>query len=261
MSVTSKSLLLAPAALLLASVSASAADIPFEAAPPPIVEAAGYNWSGFYVGLFGGISTGDTDLSIDFDDASGSIFDNSRLFETEDRGSGFLGGLQVGYDFQFNSFVLGAVADIAGTDFGSDRDTFDSFNDAGDDETTYELDYLGTVRGRLGYAFDRLLVYAHGGFAYGEVSIETSSDSTGLDEEFETDTKFGYVVGAGVEYAVTDHVSIQTEYSYTDLGEDDFDVSDEFARSFSNGFGTGDDVQGSEELDFHTLRAAVNFRF
>lgn len=108
------------------------------------------------------------------------------------------------------------------------------------------MKYLGTVRARLGYAaFDRALIYAHGGFAYGETDQEVRAGGTTLFDD--STSKAGWTIGAGLEYALTDHLSFQTEYSYVDLGEDDV---------FSGG-----GITVSEDLKFHAVKAAVNYRF
>src|SRR5690606_5134115 len=147
--------IIAAAALVAAGSTAMAADISYDAAP---VAAQSFNWTGFYVGLTGGAATGDMDLFGIGDVEANDTFSISS--------SGFIGGVQVGYNWQFqNNFVLGAVADISASNYGSSIETedFDLFN--------VELKYLGTVRARAGYAWDRTLVYAHGGFAYGGVEV------------------------------------------------------------------------------------------
>src|SRR5690606_15862183 len=121
------------------------------------IPAQTYNWTGFYVGLSGGAATGDMDLFNPFGPGSFPI-----------SASGFIGGVQAGYNWQFqNNFVLGAVADISASNYSAAL----GFEDA-----ELELIYLGTVRARAGYAWARALVYAHGGFAYGEVEAGGDED-------------------------------------------------------------------------------------
>ena len=113
-----------------------------------------------------------------------------------------------------------------------------------------ELEYLGTVRARAGYAFDRALVYAHGGLAYGRAE---HTMTIGGAVVFNGDASHvGWTAGAGVEYAFTEKVSFGVEYAYVDLGEEE---------AFSGGaFGMGP-IFVNEEIKFHTVKAMLNFRF
>lgn len=221
--------ILLTAAFSAAVVSgAFAADAIIEQAPELPV-AATYNWTGAYVGAFGGITAGENEYGLT-DGIDALSFDVSS--------SGALGGIQLGYDYQVGQWVFGAVADIAFTNHEA------SIGGSGF-EANSELKYLGTVRARAGYAFDRTLFYGHGGFAYGESEYELK-DSLGTIASGDK-SRTGFTVGAGIEYAFTDQISFQTEYSYVDLGKDDIysDVS----------------LTAREDLSFHMIKAAVNFRF
>lgn len=220
--------ILLTAAFSAAVVSgAYAADAIIEQAPELPV-AATYNWTGAYIGAFGGITAGENDY--EFGGTTPTSLDVSS--------SGALGGIQLGYDYQVGQWVFGAVADLAFTNHEA------SIGGAGL-EANSELKYLGTVRARAGYAFDRTLFYGHGGFAYGESEYEVK-DSFGTIASGDK-SRTGFTVGAGIEYAFTDQISFQTEYSYVDLGKDDIysDVS----------------LTAREDLSFHMIKAAVNFRF
>jgi outer membrane immunogenic protein len=232
-----KIVLAASAAFLALGTASYAADaimsVPSAPAAAPV--AATYNWSGFYVGAFGGVTTGDYDFT-------GT--DGTDTLDLSVSGSGFLGGAQIGYDQQFGQFVLGAVADIAATNHEAEITAAVPGFGAVQAEST--LKYLGTVRARAGFAMDDLLIYAHGGYAYGET--EQTLSATGIGSvSTDNDVKHGFAVGAGVEYAVTDTISFQTEYSYTDLGDDEI-------------FNAGG-VSIAEDLSFHAVKVGVNFRF
>ena len=215
--------------------NAFAADLTVYEAPPAPAVAASYDWTGPYIGVFAGLATGDREYEL-LPGAGGPTID------TEVSASGFLGGAQVGYDFQYGGWVFGAVADIAATNYSADL----SVSTGGLDlEAESELKYLGTVRGRVGYAFDRALIYAHGGFAYGETEQTVDLNGTNLFETSQTRT--GWTVGGGVEVALTDRISFGAEYAYVDLGTEEI----------AGGGGAGLD----ETLEFHTLKAMVNFRF
>ena len=232
-----KTFIAATAAFLALGTSAFAADaimsVPSAPAAAPVASA--YNWSGFYVGAFGGVTTGDYDFS-------GT--DGVDTLDLSVSGSGFLGGAQIGYDQQFGQFVFGAVADIAATNHEAEITAAVPGFGAVQAEST--LKYLGTVRASAGFAMDDLLIYAHGGYAYGET--EQTLSATGIGSvSTDNDVKHGFAVGAGVEYAVTDTISFQTEYSYTDLGDDEI-------------FNAGG-VSIAEDLSFHAVKVGVNFRF
>ena len=154
-------------ALALLSSVAAAADIPtFSPPPAPMLSTTpiAYNWSGFYVGAHGGWGFGD------------------GAFE-----DGFVVGGQLGVNWQFNSFVLGAEGDGSFTDWDA-------------------TDAVGTVRLRGGFALDRFMPYATGGAAF---------------RDFED---VGWVAGGGVEFALTDNVSAGVEYLHYDFDEDSSNV-------------------------------------
>lgn len=226
-------------AALVSSVAlmgaAHAADAVVYDVPDPVAPVVPevYNWTGWYIGAFGGIGAGD----IDFDAAGGGTTGSLDI-----SGSGAIGGGQIGADYQMGNWVFGAVADIAATNFGGEVTTTGGF---GTGYAESRLDYLGTVRGRIGYAFDRTLFYGHGGWAYGQVENTVSAGGTTLFSGEEH--RNGYTVGLGVEHAFTDRLSFQTEYSYVDLGDDEV---------FNNGA-----LAVNEDVRFHTIKAAINFRF
>lgn len=195
------------------------------------------DWTGFYAGIFGGVSSGPFDFSL-VPTGLPSVADISV------QGGGVIGGAQIGYDVQFNQFVLGVVADIGISNQRASASLTSGVNTA---EIETGLTYLGTVRARGGYAFDDLLAYAHGGLAYGHT--ETSLKINGVDVPLglTNPDRIGYVVGAGFEYKVSENISLQTEYSYTGFGDKSiFDLG-------------GGDL--NQALSFHTVKAGVNFRF
>jgi outer membrane immunogenic protein len=207
-----KKILLASVALFGFAGAASAADLPVRAAPPaPIIAAAPiFTWTGFYVGVNAGYGWSNND------------FDAVDIADEDDDG-GFVGGAQVGYNYQIGSFVVGLEGDVQYADFGADG-TFDFDRDGVFDDEFDSSDWFGTVRARAGVAFDRALIYATGGFAFAD-------DAT------------GWTVGGGVEYAFTNNLSAKIEGLYVNLeGDDDF-------PGFDN------------ETDFGVVRAGLNFRF
>lgn len=162
------------------------------------------------------------------------------FFTTSVDGSGGFIGAQIGYDWQIDSFVIGAVADIAATNIKASLSPVlggIAFS------ATSRLDYFGTVRARLGYAWDRVLIYGHGGFAYGRASQDVAV--AGVPIFSGSQAKTGWTIGAGVEFAAFDNVSVGLEYGFLDLGRDTV-----FA---AGGL--------SERLTVHTGKLSINYRF
>lgn len=193
-----KKILLSGVALaaLLAAAPASAADMPvrgpvYKAAPAPV-----FNWTGFYFGGHVGYGWGDTAIGGNTD--------------------GFLGGLQAGYNWQLSrNWVFGVEADISGTDINN--------------PTPVHVDYLGTLRARVGYTWDRTMVYGTGGLAWNRSAVAGFHD---------TDT--GYALGLGIEWAFAPNWSTKVEYMYYN-----FDNTAAVA--------TG--------LDISTIKVGLNYRF
>jgi outer membrane immunogenic protein len=207
------------AAVMLASVSAlsEAADAPrgpaYRPPPPPIPF---YNWTGFYVGGHLGVGWSDGD-------GGGS--------------SGFVGGGQVGFNYQINQWVFGVEADIAGT---SIKDSFTVFDPRFGVVATgsASLDWVSTLAPRLGYAFDRWLVYGKFGGAWAHASATVSSPIVGVG--FTADqTVSGWVLGVGTEYALTGNWTAKVEYNMMDFGND---------SPFSDN-------------KFHVFKAGLNYKF
>jgi outer membrane immunogenic protein len=199
---------------ILACGPALAADLGYPVKAPIAVMVPGTNWNGFYIGAFGGYASGD------YRDNTGG----DRL----DKDGAFGGGL-IGYNWQFSNWVLGIEADIAGGDISTDN--FGGFRS--------RMDYFGTVRGRLGYAWSNMLLYGTGGYAYAGNSIRLGSGAR--DEANHS----GYAVGGGLEWAFSQNWSAKVEYLYMDFDSE---------RYFGAG---GFDAR----MDIHTIKAGVNYRF
>ncbi len=189
--------------------AASAADLPMKAPPPRLVQPAPFSWTGFYVGASAGI-IGQNSKGTDIGGLIDSDGDQYGI-----SGIGGLFGVNVGYNWQFApNWVLGIEADIAWT--GVDN-TF-NFNGSTGSAVASKLDNLGTVRGRIGYAFDRALLYATGGFAYGRVKNFATFDGSALFSASTSSTQTGWTAGGGLEYAFTNNWTVRIEALYVDLG-------------------------------------------
>lgn len=191
------------AVLLSTTNAAFAADfIPEE--PAPVVPI--FTWTGFYLGVVGGYNWGKTH----WDDEVG--------FGRFDANGGTVGGT-IGYNYQFyNNVVLGLETDLSWSgakgDIGCPSPDFSC-------ETKGR--WIGTLRPRLGYAFDRFLPYVTAGAAYGSVRALVHDNVSG-NSFSDSNTRFGWTAGVGVEYAFTDQITAKVEYLHTDLGNDDFEL-------------------------------------
>lgn len=228
------------------------------------------SWSGFYIGANGGygFSDGESSEITVFNPAGIALPTTSPLRYGLEPEGGFGGG-QVGYNHQFGALVVGVEADIQASDINDDsRTTFVNPGDPNvispfDYNASIDIDWFGTVRGRLGYAYDRTLLYLTGGYAYGEVSYSALYDfpPPGPGQSFGTakfsDRKDGYVLGAGVEHEFCENISLKVEYQYIDLG--DHDVSGELF--FRDGRASGETFRSEVDVDFHTVRVGLNYKF
>jgi outer membrane immunogenic protein len=113
------------------------------------------------------------------------------------------------------------------------------------------VDWFGTVRGRVGYAFDRALVYATGGFAYGNVDTSLSAPAAPGTFERRNGTQVGFVAGGGLEYKIMPKWSLKAEYQYVDLGSERLVGTPGFAGFSTNALDTA----------FHTVRVGLNYGF
>ena len=235
--------LLTGVAAIAFTSSAMAADlIVYEPAAPIVYDtpAAGA-WDGAYIGVFGGYGSGEVDHTGEFDpglfDEPGADLDIS----------GWLIGLRAGADFTASpGFVLGVVGDIAWSD-QSGEGTFDDLNFGFDEAVvSYELDWQGSLRGRVGFDAGMFLPYLTGGLAFGHMNHTINIDDDG--DQSGDSTYIGFTVGGGVEVAVVENVSLNLEYRYTDYGSQTMDM------------GLGDD-DPSFSITSHAVTAGVNFRF
>ena len=194
--------------------------------PPP------FTWTGFYVGGNAGAVFNGGNTSNVFGNSpalANAVFGGTRPMTSSDRNTGFSGGGQIGYNVQFGTvgfgnipggFVLGLEADAVytGVDntqvFESDRASI----------LTTRTDFVGTVRGRLGYATGNFMPYVTGGFAYGEVKNNTNFFGPAgalLYQGTQSSLRTGYTYGGGLEYAlpITSFVNVFHASAVTIKGE------------------------------------------
>lgn len=222
------------------------------------------SWDGAYFGGTFGYGYSDNDVKTS-GQAAGNITNvngGARPGSVSLEQDGFLGGAHAGYNWQRNSVVYGVEADIAYTDMDESsnvRTTALNGVDRLNNNFEQELNYLGTVRGRAGYALNQMLVFATGGLAYG--SVDNKADFFGPvgQKQFsgsEDGVQIGYTAGGGLEYAFSSRVALKAEYLYYDLGSETVDV---VVIPGSGGGGTGYNTKFNN--DGHILRTGVSFKF
>jgi len=207
-------------------------------------------WTGFYAGVNGGGSFGDSEnlrVRNNFDSSEADI---GQFFH-----DGGFGGGQIGYNWSGfgwgNQVVLGVETDLQGSSIGSSFDRND-LNYAGFAPAFFHasqnIDYFGTVRGRLGYAFGNALIYATGGFAYANIDT-TVNLSSGFNVLNSNKLETGWVVGGGVEYLFAPNWSGKVEYQFIDLSNQT--ISGVAADGFTDHM--------AFDNTFSTVRAGINY--
>jgi high affinity Mn2+ porin len=199
-----KNLFLAGIALVrVVTSSAEAADLSAATSKKISGTASRYDWTGLYVGGHFGYGMGG------FGPGTNPILGQAVIFPSTL--TGFVGGLQAGYNFQLsNNVVLGLETDMS---FPSPIDRaatgLTPFN------TT--VDYFGTARARIGYAFGSILPYVTGGLALGQTKVNINETDGNLVAS-KSATQVGWTAGAGIEYALAGNWTAKVEYNYIDLG-------------------------------------------
>ncbi len=226
--------LLATSAAVLISGSAMAADAIVYNEPAPVAAVNTFSWEGAYIGLNAGYGFGKTKTVLDNGADGGTV-----------KPRGFVGGAQAGYNWQFDQVVAGIEVDFQGSGM---KKTFNIYNAAGAylADKTAKVEWFGTVRARLGVdVVERTMLYGTAGFAYGKVN---ETDTNFKNESIRASkTRAGWTVGAGIEHAFTDNVTLKTEYLYTDLGNTKFETNPFHADKI--------------KTNFHTVRVGVNYKF
>jgi outer membrane immunogenic protein len=225
------------AGVMAFSCSANAADLPV---PPPTQAASPvayappqvFNWSGIYIGghLGGGYSG--SSWSDPITGAVNDTFNNTN----------FLGGAQVGGNLQFNWLVVGLEGDFSWT--GLKGSGVDSIGEA----INTNVQWTSTVTGRVGAAFDRLLLYAKGGLAL----AQDQSSLTDLGGNLATSNvlRTGWTAGVGIEYALSENWSAKIEYDYLGFGAQTLNFNTPL-----------ESVSSNASLNVQEIKAGINFRF
>lgn len=212
-----------------------AADMARKAPAVPPVESIVRTWTGFYAGAQFG-----------YDFGHSSSKDQNAISGATDWWGGYdvngvFGGIFAGYNYQIANYVLGVEADVSASGArGSMQSVF-----AGNMRTTVPVD--GSIRARLGYAFDDVLIYGTGGIAFAQ--FENRYEELGVVDK-RTSSRVGWTLGAGAEYAFAPNWTVRAEYRYTDFGEKtDDNVATDLGWNYPN------------KTHLHSIRAGVAYRF
>jgi outer membrane immunogenic protein len=248
-----RSFLMAGVSSIVLATTALAADLPSRAAPPiyappPPV----FNWSGFYIGINGGY--GGDRFRLPF--SIGATTGNASITS-----GGFVGGGQVGFNYQWptTNFLIGFEADIDATSIRGaiGVNATSPFGFTSSASIGSRITYIGTARGRIGWAWDRFFVFGTGGFAYGGtrpfVNFSTSTPAgivTGVNIS-QNFSRTGFAAGGGFEYALTPNWTFRTEYLFVSLG------TSQVRNAF---FGTTP-LAFNPRTTANIVRAALNYKF
>ncbi len=223
-----KKFLLSAVAFGAFAMPAMAADLSAPLGPVP------YDWSGFYIG--GNVGWGFAESNWDVRD------DIGRLGSFSVNPDGFLGGGQIGFNFDSNGFIWGGEAEFT---FGGGSDG-GWFDDAGIYDGRSKVNFLMTLGPKVGIAMDRTLLYVEGGLALAD--LDHRFREIGVDSRGSSGTRTGWFVGAGGEYAFDDNWSARLEYNYVDMDSQRFSLiaADERVRI---------------DNYMHVIKAGINYKF
>jgi outer membrane immunogenic protein len=248
-------------ALLFAASRASAADLPVRPGPPAYYPvAAVYDWGGGYIGVNGGYAFGQSEWTDTFNPSGNT---SSGKFNV----NGGLAGVTAGVSGQWSAFVLSVEGDfdwqgLKGTSSSAFCTSLFTSPTAGSAPAGLgcktQSNWLGTLRVRAGYAWDRVLLY-------GTVGVAGANVQTGLSGlPPQTNVEFGWTAGAGLEWAFADNWTAKVEYLFVDLGK----------AACNHGYSCGYDapaavappppaVNGNDavKLNENLIRVGVNFKF
>jgi outer membrane immunogenic protein len=216
---------------------AAAADLaPGAPLPQPYI-APLYDWTGFYLGPHVGGGWSNATIG----DPTGANFAPLGT-GVGASGSGWVAGGQLGYNKQLGAWVFGVEGDLSYTDIhGTTTSPFGA-------NVASRLNWVGTVTGRLGIAWDRTLLYAKAGAAFGETSVSTQFPVVIASGK---DTRAGWTVGAGAEFALWNNWSVKAEYNYIDLG----------TRTVTAIPPAGPPIPADTALTEHMIKLGANYHF
>ncbi len=256
-----KKLFLALAGALALSGSAALAAEPLPLPPPPI-----FTWTGPYVGGQIGYGWGPSAFDLlGFNPANNALF----VITSGHSPSGVVGGAHVGYLYQINQFVVGVEGSVDGTSLSANAQFFVPSFAVGNDVLTAHVtsDVQGSIRGKLGFAWDRVLIYGTGGVAFGAFSGNLFLNGQtpaffpfAIGNRFFSNTRTGWTAGGGIQVAVLDNWWVFAEYRYSDFGS--------FNNTLSNFFAPGGNLlanafvnNNNPHLQENQVQVGFSYRF
>lgn len=210
-----------------------------------VAEAQTYNWTGLYFGAHIGGAWSEATATDVLPPAGGFFTPTGDSFAFEP--SGVAGGGQLGYQHQFGRWVVGA--EVAGT-WADLNETQVSPYFPASDTVSLRISPILTATARLGYAWDRWLIYAKGGYAGANVELNAFDSILGVGLRNNDHWVSGYTVGAGLEYALFEGVRVGIDYSYIDLQSETLIASNTL----------GGDERFATEGQIHSVSARLNFQ-
>jgi outer membrane immunogenic protein len=206
----------------IAPGAAMAADQVEYSAPIEVATSA-FSWTGFYLGAHGGYNWSNSRYNHEETATVGGAAVNSERFDVDP--SGLAGGVHVGYQHQWDHFLLGG--ELAYTFYDADDRAFTNLNAIARTRDS-EIRDIWSVSAKAGYAWDRTLGYVKAGYANAKLSYVNTRISTGLVVGHSDDRVGGFLIGTGVEHALTDNWIVGVDYTFTK-----FSVGDQ--QQFNNG--------------------------
>lgn len=237
-------LMLAAIVVATTSVPAMAADLIVTPEPEAIVPSS-YSWSGAYVGATAGVISASTDVSNILFEGAPSGLDPYTI-----ESNGWLAGLTVGVNQQWDNIVVGIEGDYS---WSNAEGTFE--DPVADYSITTRLQNFATLRARVGFSVDSVLLYGTAGLAYGLIEGQLDDNYAGPTTitTVDSQSQFGWTVGVGAEVGVTDNISVKAEGLYYDLGEATY--------TFDEGAPGWEPLTADAATTGWVGRLGVNFRF
>lgn len=230
-----------------------------------------YNWSGFYLGAnFGGaFGNANPETTTSANDPSTAYFNvASDVRQVEEQGAdrlkphGLMSGGQAGYNYQRKRFVLGLETDFDYFNLNRSQSGSERYESLPASRFTIRhhvsTNWLYTLRPRIGYSIGRWLIYGTGGMAVSKIKFngEFEDDNGGLNQTnaSASKTRLGWNLGAGLEYGITQHWSIKSEYLYVNFRN--FSV-----ESTLSALGAQSLLNHEVALEAHIIRIGINYKF
>jgi len=250
--------------MALSGSTAWAADLPLS--PPPPVPV--FSWTGLYLGFQAGFAWGNGNLNFTgFDSSTGSPVTDSITGSH----NGVIGGAHLGYNYQIEQWVVGVEGSVDVTSSLSTASFPAAFGGSSLSASTAS-NVQGSIRGRLGYAFDRALIYATGGIMLGNYTtsymlISNYSANPGINggnlvfgSNYFTNFPIGWTVGGGIEYAIDDHWWLRAEYRYASFGAVSNPFIDGGALASTPGL-SGSYLSANRRLNQNQVELGFSYKF